>query len=52
MAKIKMTVSNNITYRDQFNILLEKGYLVQTGGNTFDFYKKLRAVSQISRLAI
>lgn len=32
------------TYRDQFNVLLEKGYLVQTGGNTFDFYEKPRAV--------
>ena len=32
------------TYRDQFNILLEKGYLVQTGGNTFDFFEKPRAV--------
>ena len=31
------------TYRDQFNILLEKGYLVQTGGNTFDFFEKPRA---------
>lgn len=32
------------TYRDQFNILLEKGYLVQTGGNTYDFFEKPRAV--------
>ena len=32
------------TYRDQFNILLEKGYLVQTGGNTFDFFEKPRVV--------
>ena len=34
------------TYRDQFNILLEKGYLVQTGGNTFDFYEKPRAAAK------
>ena len=31
------------TYRDQFNLLLDKGYLVQTGGNTFDFYEIPRA---------
>lgn len=36
------------TYRDQFNILLEKGYLVQTGGNTFDFYEKPRVVAKES----
>ena len=34
------------TYRDQFNVLLEKGYLVQTGGNTFDFYEKPRAAAR------
>lgn len=34
------------TYRDQFNILLEKGYLVQTGGNTFDFFEKPRAAAK------
>ena len=34
------------TYRDQFNILLEKGYLVQTGGNTFDFFEKPRAAAR------
>ena len=33
------------TYRDQFNILLEKGYLVQTGGNTFDFFEKPRVAA-------
>lgn len=27
------------TYHDQFNILVDKGYLVQTGGNTFQFYE-------------
>ena len=27
------------TYHDQFNILVDKGYLVQTGGNTFEFYE-------------
>ena len=38
------------TYRDQFNILLEKGYLVQTGGNTFDFYEKPRAAAQVAMI--
>ena len=28
------------TYRDQFAKLVRKGYLVQTGGNTFAFYEK------------
>ena len=28
------------TYRDQFAKLVSKGYLVQTGGNTFAFYEK------------
>lgn len=37
------------TYRDQFNILLEKGYLVQTGGNTFDFYEKPRAAANVNQ---
>lgn len=37
------------TYRDQFNILLEKGYLVQTGGNTFDFFEKPRAAANINQ---
>ncbi|MBR6657836.1 MAG: hypothetical protein IKL18_06680 [Oscillospiraceae bacterium] len=27
------------TYHDQFNVLVDKGYLVQTGGNTFEFYE-------------
>ena len=37
------------TYRDQFSILLEKGYLVQTGGNTFDFYEKPRAATNVNQ---
>ena len=37
------------TYCDQFNILLEKGYLVQTGGNTFDFYEKPRAAANVNQ---
>ncbi|MBQ7236953.1 MAG: hypothetical protein IJX03_07390 [Clostridia bacterium] len=37
------------TYRDQFNILLEKGYLVQTGGNTFDFFEKPRAAANVNQ---
>ena len=27
------------TYHDQFKILIDKGYLVQTGGNTYTFYE-------------
>ncbi len=27
------------TYRDQFLKLIDKGYLVQTGGNTYEFYE-------------
>ncbi len=27
------------TYHDQFHVLVSKGYLVQTGGNTFAFYE-------------
>ena len=27
------------TYRDQFCKLVSKGYLIQTGGNTFSFYE-------------
>ncbi len=27
------------TYHDQFNVLVDKGYLVQTNGNTFQFYE-------------
>ena len=37
------------TYRDQFNILLEKGYLVQTGGNTFDFFEKPRVAANVNQ---
>ena len=36
-------------YRDQFNILLEKGYLVQTGGNTFDFFEKPRVAANVNQ---
>ena len=28
------------TYRDQFEKLLSRGYLIQTKGNSFDFYEK------------
>lgn len=27
------------TYHDQFHVLVSKGYLVQTGGNTYSFYE-------------
>ena len=29
----------NSTYRDQFNVLVDKGYLVQSGSNRYDFYE-------------
>lgn len=29
----------NSTYRDQFMILVDKGYLVQSGSNKYDFYE-------------
>ena len=29
----------NSTYRDQFLILVDKGYLVQSGSNKYDFYE-------------
>ncbi len=28
------------TYHDQFKVLVRKGYLVNTNGNTYDFYEK------------
>ncbi len=28
------------TFHDQFHILVNKGYLVNTHGNTYDFYEK------------
>lgn len=28
------------TYHDQFKVLVNKGYLVNTHGNTYDFYEK------------
>ena len=33
------------TYHDQFHVLLDKGYLVPSHGNTFDFYEVPRPVS-------
>ena len=34
------------TYCDQFKILLEKGYLVHAGGNTYEFYEVPTTVNQ------
>lgn len=34
------------TYCDQFKILLEKGYLVHAGGNTYEFYEVPKTVNQ------
>ena len=34
------------TYHDQFNILVDKGYLVQTGGNTYIFYEVPRPATE------
>jgi len=31
------------TYHDQFKVLVNKGYLVNTRGNTYDFYEKPQA---------
>ena len=33
------------TYHDQFHVLLDKGYLVPSHGNSFDFYEVPRPVS-------
>lgn len=33
------------TYHDQFHVLLDKGYLVPSHGNTFDFYEVPRPVN-------
>lgn len=34
------------TYRDQFVKLIDKKYLVQTGGNTYDFYEQPQHAAQ------
>ncbi len=34
------------TYRDQFEKLVMKGYLVQTGGNVYEFYERPQMVQQ------
>lgn len=34
------------TYRDQFIKLIDRGYLVERGGNTYDFYETPRAVER------
>ena len=34
------------TYHDQFRKLVDKGYLVQSKGNTFEFYEVPKAVTQ------
>lgn len=33
------------TYHDQFHVLLDKGYLVPSHGNSFDFYEVPRPVN-------
>ena len=33
------------TYHDQFHVLLDKGYLVPSHGNTFDFYEVPRPIN-------
>lgn len=39
-AAVRQTIGMpNSTYRDQFLILVDKGYLVQSGSNKFDFYE-------------
>lgn len=39
-ADIRQTIGMpTSTYRDQFMVLIDKGYLVQSGGNRYDFYE-------------
>jgi hypothetical protein len=38
----------NSTYRDQFLILVDKGYLVQSGSNKYDFYEVPQRVTHAS----
>ena len=38
------------TYHDQFNILVNKGYLVNTHGNTYDFFEKPQPRAVIENL--
>ncbi|MBO4734345.1 MAG: hypothetical protein J5662_07710, partial [Clostridia bacterium] len=39
-ADIRQTIGMpNSTYRDQFLVLVDKGYLVQSGSNKYDFYE-------------
>ena len=39
-AAVRQTIGMpNSTYRDQFLILVDKGYLVQNGSNKYDFYE-------------
>lgn len=39
-AAVRQTIGMpNSTYRDQFLILVDKGYLVQSGSNKYDFYE-------------
>jgi len=35
------------TYHDQFHKLIDKGYLVQSSGNTFDFYEVPQTDTQL-----
>lgn len=37
------------TYHDQFHILVDKGYLVPTHGNTYEFYEKPHAPRDTTR---
>ena len=39
IAKVLSSNKRGSTYHDQFNVLVDKGYLVQTSGNTFEFYE-------------
>ena len=42
------------TYNDQIKILISKGYLVQSHGNTYDFYEvpQPRAVHSVSEASL
>lgn len=40
------------TYQDQFNILVSKGYLVKSHGNTYEFYEKPQPVQNTDRNSV
>ena len=52
-ADIRQTIGiPNSTYRDQFLKLIDKGYLVQSGSNCYDFYETPKRAAQLSKMII